>query len=71
MKKQPKYRGPCDLRYFEEFYTLVASQSYHMRGAHSPSPKGTNNHNNNRHTQQTQRTHKVPIKEIKREQVRN
>lgn len=51
MKKQTKYRGPCDLRYFEEFYTLVASQSYHMRGAHSPSPKGTNNHNNNnRHT---------------------
>lgn len=54
MKKQTKYRGPCDLRYFEEFYTLVASQSYHMRGAHSPSPKGTNNHNNNnRHTQYT------------------
>lgn len=51
MKKQTKYRGPCDLRYFEEFYTLVASQSYHMRGAHSPSPKGTNN--NNRHTQYT------------------
>lgn len=55
MKNQTKYRGPCDLRYFEEFYTLVASQSYHMRGAHSPSPKGTNNHNNNkRHTHSTQ-----------------